>query len=262
MRGSYAKRAISVWMELTVMCPKLVIAKTAADAAIAAARLFRDTALKEVSRKGFFAAAISGGETPRQMHRLLAEPLHLDSIPWKSVHIFWVDERYVPRDDPASNYGAALEDFIEKVPIPKGNVHPIPVSLEPARAAIAYEESLSGFFSERGYAEPAFDLIFLGLGSDGHTASLFPESVSDEKKSAKVESVLGGSPKVFRITLTIPLINKAARVAFLVTGKAKSDIVSRIMSGGSGLPAARVAPETGELFWLLDKGAASALDMG
>jgi len=247
-------------MELTGMRPKIITSKTAADAAHAAARFFAETASEEASRKGFFASAISGGETPRRMHRLLGKQPYLDSIPWKSVHIFWADERCVSADDPSSNYGAAMRDFLEKVPIPNDNIHSMPVSLSPDTAACVYGDRLKSFFSGRGYNEPVFDLIFLGLGSDGHTASIFPDSEADEKGSGKVAALFGGTPKVFRITLTIPIINTAQRVAFLVTGKDKSAIVNRIISDGGGLPAARVIPSSGNLMWFLDREAGSALE--
>jgi 6-phosphogluconolactonase len=191
------------------------------------------------------------------MNRLLAQPPYLDDIAWQRVHLFWVDERMVPHDDPASNYGAAEEDFVAEVPIPGEQVHPMPVELPPAEAVANYTRRLKAHF---GPQEPAFDLIFLGIGTDGHTASLFPDQAELHTGPQWVLSVKGGNPDVQRLTLNYPVLDRALATVVLVSGENKAEMVQTLLCGRPRqYPPQRIRPRNGKLTWLLDRPAASQL---
>jgi len=206
--------------------------------------------------EGRFAIALSGGSTPRSMYTLLARPPDRDAIPWSRVHLFWGDERFVPHDDSDSNYRMVREALIDRVPIPGGNVHPIPTGGRPTEAAAAYAATLHQFYGTDTLdpARPLFDVVLLGLGTDGHTASLFPGSPALDEKRAWVVPVEAhaGAP---RITLTYPALASSRNLAFLVTGAEKSDILSRILQCDPALPAARVRTG-GRCRWFVDRAAA------
>lgn len=239
---------------------EIIIRDTPSQAAVAAADLFAATARERASDKGFFAVAVSGGSTPRPMHRLLAEePLRSD-VPWDKTHIFWVDERCVSFEDPASNYGTARKDFLEKVPIPAGQIHPMPVEIPPEEGACNYQDKMSSFFQLENKEFPSFDLIFLGLGTDGHTASLFPGQRALEERERLVVAVKGGDPYVNRLTMTLPVLNRARQIVFLVSGKEKAETLRTVFEGNQArLPAQKIHALDGKLTWLLDKEAASLL---
>ena len=213
-----------------------------------------------VQERGRFTLALSGGKTPASLHRLLATEFR-DRIPWEAVHAFWGDERYVPPEDPRSNYRMAQETLLRHVPIPGPNVHPMPALLpEIEEAAQAYEQTLRSHFPGPW---PRFDLILLGLGQDGHTASLFPNNPALDEKSrwvVAVDAAEAGPP--LRLTLTLPAINQAANIYFLVAGREKSEAL-RWALGGEGditaCPAAGVRPQQGNLVWWADEGAGSGL---
>jgi 6-phosphogluconolactonase len=176
------------------------------------------------------------------------------------VHLFWGDERCVPPGDPGSNYLLANDALISRVPIPPGNVHRVQGELEPARAARAYEQEIQDFFcAPHGGLHTRFDLILLGLGEDGHTASLFPDSpvLAETERLAAVASAVYQDRPAQRVTLTLPAINSARQILFLVTGSAKAAVVQSIVEGSSeALPAQRIQPAAGGLTWLLDAEAA------
>jgi len=224
-----------------------------------AAGRFVEQARAAVQSRGRFSVALSGGSTPEGAYRLLAQEPYRGQLPWDRMHLFWGDERCVPPDDPGSNYRLADQALISQVPIPAENVHRIPGELAPEAAARAYRRELENFFCG---PLPRLDLVLLGLGSDGHTASLFPgsdvlEAVSDV--AVAVEAQYEGRP-ARRVTLTLPAINAARQVLFLVTGESKARIVARVLGTRTGpLPAERVCPTAGELIWLLDEAAASGL---
>jgi 6-phosphogluconolactonase len=242
--------------------PQIMIEEEANRLAESAARIFFARARDSVLTKGVFSVALSGGNTPRGMHRLLAkEPLR-SAIPWAKIHLFWVDERCVPRDHPASNYGAAKKDFIEQVPLPRENIHPMPLREQPAAGATIYEALLREFFRQNpgDPAFPAFDLIYLGLGKDGHTASLFPGTGSLVEAKSWVIAVKGGEPNVDRLTMTLPVLNQGREVVFLVAGKEKAMILQDIvLKRRAGLPAREVQPVSGKLTWLIDREASRLL---
>lgn len=226
----------------------------------AGATLFADNAHRAIQRKGFFTVALSGGATPRGMHRRLAEEPFRSSIRWEKAHFFWVDDRCVPVEDPASNYGAASKDFIDRLPIFKTNVHPMPVHMAPDEGALHYQKEIIDFFETNTDEIPVFDLILLGIGTDGHTASLFPETSALQEQKQFISTVKAGMPNVNRLTMTYPILNRARRVVFLASGKGKAEIIQAILEKEQqGLPALGIRPRSGKLVWLVDREAASLL---
>jgi 6-phosphogluconolactonase len=230
-----------------------LLAKQAADIFVAGAR-------GSIDKKRPFTVAISGGSTPRRMHKILATEPYIQNIPWQKCHIFWVDERCVPQDSPESNYGTAKRDFIDEVPIPQTHVHWIKCEPAPEVSAKEYQKTLKDFFSFENVPIPRFDLIFLGMGADGHIASLFPGQKSLYEKEKLVAAVKGGDPNTNRITMTLLLLNQARHIVFIITGKEKSRTVQKVLEDRKiRLPAQNIRPLDGQLTWLLDRGAASLL---
>jgi 6-phosphogluconolactonase len=226
---------------------------------LAAAAELCAAAQAAVGERGRFVMALSGGHTPRGLYDLLARDQTLRmAIPWDRTHVFWGDERHVPPDHPDSNYRIAREALLERVPLPEANVHRV-FAEEPdaGRAAAQYEQELRGFFGLEGAAFPCFDFVLLGLGQDGHTASLFPGTSALEETARLVVATHVPALGTDRITLTLPTLNHAACVVFLVCGAEKAPIVRAVLDEprGSLLPAQRVRP-TGGLLWLLDAAAA------
>lgn len=208
-----------------------------------------------------FTVALSGGSTPRSLYALLARP-EWDRVPWEKIHLFWGDERCVPPDHPDSNYGMAREALISKVPIPAANVHRIEGEKDPELAAAAYEMCLKRFFRLRDGEFPRFDLVLLGLGEDGHAASLFPGSDALRERRRLVVAAYVERLGAWRVTLTLPVLNHAANVWFLAAGRNKADVVKRVLCGDPGaedLPAALVRPAGGRMVWLVDEAALSGL---
>ena len=225
-----------------------------------AAEFFIVKAQDAMAARGRFSVALSGGSTPRRTYEMLAQPAFRDRVDWARAHIFWGDERCVDPDDPRSNARMAQEALLRQVPVPAGQVHPMDCRPSPREAARRYEALLQSFFAG---GEPRFDLILLGLGENGHTASLFPGAPVLTEAEGWVAEVYLAEPDLHRLTLTAPCINRAATVAFLVAGAAKAAVVREVIEGPrdpSRLPAQLIHPEPGELHWLLDKGAAGALN--
>ncbi len=226
----------------------------------AGATLFAESAGHAIERKGLFTVALSGGSTPRGMHRRLAEEPLRSRISWDQTHIFWVDERCVPVEDPASNYGVACKDFIDRVPMIKTNLHPMPVHMVPYEGATHYQREITGFFKTASNEIPVFDLIMLGIGTDGHTASLFPGTPALQEQKQLISVVKGGMPNVNRLTMTYPILNHAREVIFLASGKGKAGIIQAILDKKQrDLPALGIRPWSGKLTWLLDREAANLL---
>lgn len=224
------------------------------------AALFAESADHAIKRKEVFTVALSGGSTPRDMHRRLAEEPFLSGISWDKTHLFWVDERCVPMEDPGSNHGAAHKDFIDQLPIFKKNIHPMPVRMAPAEGAIHYQREIMDFFGSGTHEIPVFDLILLGIGTDGHTASLFPETPALQEQTKLISMVKAGIPNVNRLTMTYPILNRARKVVFLASGKGKAKIIRAILEKKQpGLPALGIQPRSGKLVWLLDREAAGLL---
>ncbi len=225
-----------------------------------AATSFADSGRAAVSQRGIFTVALSGGSTPRGLHRLLAEEPFVTGIPWHETHIFWVDERCVPFENPASNYGAAREDFLDHIPAVQKNVHPMPAHMPPEEGAEEYQFEITRFFGKKAHEIPVFDLILLGIGTDGHTASLFPGDPALHARGSFIVAVKGGTPNVHRLTMTYPILNGAREILFLATGKDKAAVVRALIEKEQkGLPAQGIHPISGKLTWLLDRQAAALL---
>ena len=227
-----------------------------------------------VEKHGAFTVALSGGNTPRLLYEALARPPFDTRMSWHGIHLFWGDERCVPSHHPDSNFAMAFRTLISRVPIPSQNIHRIPAEIKPAEdAAEAYEKILREFFgtslktdthsnaSRGGEPFPSFDLILLGVGKDGHTASLFPGHQAPEERKRWVTAVRAphSSPSVPRITLTLPVINRAQCVLFMASGAEKREVIRSILEDlgpvTRSYPAARVDPE-GRVVWLIDEEAA------
>lgn len=200
--------------------------------------------------------SLSGGSTPKTLFGLLASDEFRGRFPWPHVSWYWGDERFVPHDHPESNYRMTSEAMLAKVPVSPENVHPVPVEGTPEDAAQRYERTLQEAYGAATLdpARPLFDVTLLGLGADGHTASLLPGEPVLEERKRWVAVVAHGRPEV-RITMTYPAIESSRRVAFLVTGRDKAPILRVIRAGHSQVPAARLRP-LGQLFWFVDSAAA------
>jgi len=199
---------------------------------------------------------LSGGSTPKMLYALLASSEFGSRFPWTRVAWYWGDERFVPPDHPESNYRMAREAMLAVAPVPPESVHPIPTDGTPEEAARHYERTLQDSYGAPvlDRAHPLFEIMLLGLGADGHTASLLPGDAALEERQRWVVAVAHGRPEV-RISLTLPVIESSRHVAFLVEGEAKAAILATVRSGESDLPAARVRP-AGELIWFVDRAAA------
>ncbi|WP_298439068.1 6-phosphogluconolactonase [Geobacter sp.] len=224
---------------------------------LAAAELFVREACEAVADRGRFTVLLSGGETPRRTYELLAEPHRREEVPWDRVHLFWGDERCVPHDDPRSNYRMARLALIDHVPVPPSNVHPIACEGGADAGAAWYEAELRAI-SHGGI--PRFDLAFLGIGEDGHTASLFPGSPLLGVTDRLVAVASKADEAIQRVTVTVPVINQAALIVFLVSGEGKAAIVREALAGMREMPARLIHPVDGRLFWLLDEEAVKLVE--
>ena len=228
-----------------------------ADAPALARRVAEWMTAAALAAKGAFRVSLSGGSTPKALYALLASDDFRSRFPWTRVSWYWGDERFVPPDHPESNYRMAREAMLAKAPVPPENIHPIPTDGTPEDAARRYERTLQSAYGAPTLdpARPLFDVMLLGLGTDGHTASLLPGDPTLEERTRWAVPVSHGRPEV-RITLTFPAIESSRHVAFLVEGKSKAPTLAAIRAGESQLPAARVRP-MGELVWFVDRAAAS-----
>jgi 6-phosphogluconolactonase len=211
---------------------------------------------------GQFRVALSGGSTPRTLYSLLATEEFAARLDWSHVHVFWGDERCVPPDHPESNYRMAREALLDHVPIPPSNIHPIPCDQEPGQAAAAYDRTLRAFFGSQtthhSAPPPCFDLVLLGMGDDGHTASLFPGSAALGEQTRWVVAQYVSKLSAWRVTLTPVVINAAAQVTFLVSGAGKAETLRQVLTGPyqpGVLPAQIIRPIRGHLVWLVDAAA-------
>ncbi|HSJ52607.1 MAG TPA: 6-phosphogluconolactonase [Anaerolineae bacterium] len=227
------------------------LARAAADRFVALARA-------AVESRGRFSVALSGGSTPGDTYRLLSTEHYRSQVPWRGVHLFWGDERCVPPDHDGSNYRLAREALIDWVPIPAENVHRVRGELVPGAAARSYDLELQDYFCG---PRPRLDLVFLGLGSDGHIAALFPDSdaLKATENVATVEAQYQDRP-AWRVTLTLPAINAARDVLFMVSGGEKAAIVRAVLDDSlDSFPARHVRPLAGAVAWLIDEAAAAEL---
>lgn len=226
---------------------------------VEAARALAERIVTGVSRSGGFTISLAGGQTPIALYRCLAAR-HGDSIPWDRVHVFWSDERYVPYGDPASNYGMARKELLGRVPVPAANIHPMPTGArEPGDAAAAYESLLRERFGRDG---PLVDLGLLGIGVEGHTASLFPGSSALSEARRWVVPVLAPAMPAQRLTLTLLALNLAREIFFVVAGAEKASALARALHATVSpveCPAAGVRPVAGGALWWVDAAAAVGL---
>ncbi len=234
-----------------------------ADVARGGARLFVDYAWQAIAKDGRFLVALSGGNTPRQMFELLASDEFRGQVDWAKVHVFWSDERAVPPTSPESNYAMARKALLIRVPIPEGNVHRMEAEKASiGRAAHEYEETLRKYLDldDRGF--PRFHLIFLGMGADGHTASLFPGTRVTQQTSRWVSTPVVTKLNMRRMTLTLPVLDAASRVVFLVVGSEKAEILRAVLEGKADppYPSQLVQPrDPGKKLFLVDNAAAALL---
>jgi 6-phosphogluconolactonase len=225
---------------------------------------FTDVALNAVAERGVFAVALSGGSTPKVMYSLLADDVEFSSrLPWDRMHFFWGDERYVPLDSPESNFRMVHEALLSKVPVPVENVHRVKTELGPAAdVAEDYQRVLEAFFAKERNGIPRFDLVLLGMGPDGHTASLFPGTSALAETERLVVANWVEKFQTYRITITLPVINNAAHVMFIVGGPDKAEMLSKVIGNqaeSTAFPSQLVQPHDGELIWLVDRDAAKLL---
>jgi 6-phosphogluconolactonase len=221
-----------------------------------------------VKTKKCFNLAISGGRTPKQFFKLLGKNPAAKNLPWNKIHLFWVDERYVPHDSPLSNFKLAADAFLHKVPIPKKNIHPIPTHYQDVTAAARqYERIIRTAFRLKAGRLPRFDLVILGMGADGHTGSLFPNSYACfDTTDLACDVYLLDQPipdkPITRITLTHPVLCAASQLIVLVTGSAKAQILKEVLSSPADevrYPAHYLWPALDRIIWLVDSSAAKLL---
>jgi 6-phosphogluconolactonase len=228
-----------------------------AELAERAARRIADAAAAAVDERGRFTVCLSGGDTPGGTYARLAAG-YRDSIPWERVHVFWGDERCIPLERPDNHFTLANELLLSRVPLPAANVHRARGEADPAEAAGEYETALHEFFDD---APPRFDLVILGMGEDGHVASLFPgsEGFAERERWVVDHEVTKRGERVRRLTMTLPVLTAAREIMFLVCGELKAEMVATILEGESDLPAARVDAAATTAIWMLDRDAARAM---
>lgn len=240
---------------MPTVVPQTLIWKDAEALSEAAAYFFVQACHEAVARQGRFSVALSGGSTPKRLYQLLATPEFSSNIPWNKVHLFWSDERFVPPTDTESNFRMTKESLLDHIAIPKKNIYGVPTKGDPADCALKYEAQLKTFFN----GKPAFDWMLLGMGADGHTASLFPHTAILNEKKRWVKEVWVEEKKTFRISFTYPLINRSKQAVFLVAGAEKSPVLQDIRKGKNKknpYPVQGVQLQSGTVTWMLDTAAA------
>ena len=240
---------------------EIILCSDADELARKAAEQWIALAATAIAASGRFAVALSGGSTPKILYSLLATAEYRGRIDWERVHLFWGDERCVPPDHAESNFRMVREALLNKIDLAPENIHRMSGEKDPATAAVEYEHKLRNFFLGKT-AAPRFDLVLLGLGEDGHTASLFPGSTALQETARWVATSYVARLHAHRLTLTLPVINAAAQVSFLVAGESKSAIVKALLgneSRPSQYPAGQVSPVSGKLTWLVTQDAAAGI---
>lgn len=225
-----------------------------------AVEIFVDTSSRSIYERKSFSVAISGGSTPKRLYALLGSDQYKDKIDWKQTHVFWSDERCVPPEHRDSNFRIAFEGFISKVPVPDMNLHRVRGQKGPKQGAQEYEDELRKHFGTVGL--PVFDLVLLGIGEDGHTASLFPVSMAIDETEQLAVPVYRDKPDHNRVSLSLPVLNHALHIVFLVAGGSKSRIVADILlkeKDRDRYPAGRIQSMGSNVTWLLDREAAALL---
>lgn len=246
-----------------MLSPQVIVFPDLEALSLAAAAQFASLVQQNSRSNHSFMVALNGGSTPQRLFELLGQSPYREQINWEVVHIFWGDERCVPPDDPGSNYGQAWRTWLRHVPIPAANIHRIKGELAPDAAAADYAIQLKTF-SQGESPWPVFDLILLGMGDDGHTASLFPGIMTPEEQIQPVLAVTAAyeNRPTHRITLTPLVLNQARHIWIMVTGEKKAHTVAAALHGPhqpQQLPIQRIRPEHGKLTWMLDDAAARQL---
>jgi 6-phosphogluconolactonase len=237
----------------------IVLCRDLVELSRQSAEQFSQLADQSIEASGRMTVAFSGGSTPKHLYSLLASPDYKNRIPWNNVELFWGDERCVPPDHPESNFRMAQEALLSRIQIPAGNIHRMRGEGQPQAAAAEYEKELQKFFDLNSRTLPRFDLILLGIGEDGHTASLFPGSNALNETQRLVIAPFVGKLNSYRLTLTLRVLNNAANVWFLVAGASKADAVKQVFSSSSDLPAAKVQPVNGKFTWFITPDAAPGI---
>ena len=225
-----------------------------------AVEYFIEAAQEQIEDKGVFTVALSGGGTPKPVYAELAKPENRERVDWEKVQLFWGDERPVPPDDPQSNYRMVRETLLDRIDIPAENVHRVPAEMDVRMGAFQYEEELRAFF---GGEWPVFDLVFLGMGNDGHTASLFPHSAGLNEDFRWFIANYAPSMDSWRLTLTAPAINAARFILVLVEGAGKADRLKMVLTDPhepDEMPIQMIDPSQGEMVWLVDQAAAKDIN--
>ncbi len=232
--------------------------KTALNRAVA--ELIATTAQGAIGRNDSFTIILAGGDTPGGAYQLLTMKPYRSRINWLKVHVFWGDERCVPANDTRSNFAAARQQLLSLIPVPESQIHPIDTTMAPGLAAESYDQLLRDHLAGSGHS---LDLVLLGVGEDGHTASLFPGSSSLSEQNDWAVATIKPGEDISRITLTTTVLNKAHRIAFMVSGGNKSAVCREILQGShrpEQFPAQLIRPEQGELLWFMDRFAAAQLN--
>jgi 6-phosphogluconolactonase len=240
---------------------RIVVASTIPELFEEAAQLISNAAADAINHTGMFSIALSGGSTPKGLFQLLATDGWRERIDWSNTHVFWGDDRYVPHADPRSNFRMTKEALLDHVSIPADNIHPVPINVPPDEAALRYEQTLRQVLGKASDF-PQLDLNLLGLGENGHTASLFPHRPILHENKRLVVSDFIPEVDMYRITMTAPMINAGRRMVFLIAGESKADVVRDVITGPQQpeqLPAQLIQPANGDLIWLLDSAAATKL---
>jgi len=233
--------------------------KDSAELSITAAEIFIRTAREAVNKKGRFTVALTGGSSPAQLYNLLTQHPYKEQVPWNQTYVFWGDERWVPLTDERSNYKMAFNTLLDKVPVPSSHIFPMWGEALPEKFAQEYEAQLQKHFDATA---PQFDLILLGMGDDGHTASLFPGTVVLNEQEQWVQAYYLEPQAMYRITLTAPFINQAHKIVFLTYGEKKAPALIQVLEGERNpekYPAQLIQPQQGETIWLVDDAAAKQL---
>jgi len=245
------------------MTREVLIVEDERQLATTAAELVAESMLAAVTSRGTFRIALAGGSTPRLLHGVLTSDAKYRALPWHHTDVFWGDERAVAPDHANSNYRMALETLLSKVPIDPARVHRIPAEdPDPRHAAARYEDTLRQVFGLVDREPPRFDLILLGMGADGHTASLFPSSPAVDERDRLVVAAWSDAHRTWRVTMTLPVLNAAAQVTFMVSGDGKAAAVAAALASPGDAtppPAALVQPVDGRAIWVVDRPAARYL---
>lgn len=240
------------------MTEKLIF-KDKETASQQAAQMIMQLILSSLQRKDICTVALSGGSSPVRLYEILSEEPYKEKIPWDKIHFFWGDDRYVPHDDDRSNFKLAMDTMLGKLPVPPGHVHGMPTETDAATDATAYEAELRKFFDNEG---PAIDINIMGLGENGHTASLFPHIDILHDHTHWVVGPYIDEVKMHRITLTADALNQSKNILFLVFGESKADVLHQVLEGPyqpEELPAQLIKPVDGTVTWILDEAVAGKL---